>query len=514
MLRAYTAAAVRAAEEPLVAAGAPDALMREAAFALGTAVLGELRGRGARVPGSVVLLLVGGGANGGDALYAGVRLAARGALVHAALCSEQVHAPALAAARRAGVRVHEVAAAGGLDVGALLDLARRSGVWVDGLAGTGTRGALREPLAGAVRALTDELAGSPDEPVVVAVDVPSGIGVDDGALPGAVLPATLTVTMGAPKPGLLLPPAAASAGRLALVDLGLEAGLGAGEPAVCRLTSADVGDLWPVPVASDHKYTRGVLGLLAGSATYPGAAVLAAGGALGAGLGMVRYLGPREVTTLIHARHPEVVPGEGRVQAWAIGSGLDPQDGARADEARAAVSAAATDQAPAVLDAGALALLPERLWPGAVLTPHAGELATLLGTRGHDVTRAEVEAEPLRHSRLAAGLTGATVLLKGELTVVAGPSGPAYAQDAGPSWLATAGSGDVLTGVLGALLAGCADEVAADGPGGDLPARLAAAAALVHGRAGDLAARGAPTTASGVAAAVPDVLREILAGTG
>ncbi|HLT84045.1 MAG TPA: NAD(P)H-hydrate dehydratase [Phototrophicaceae bacterium] len=510
MIRAYEAEAVRAAEAPLLAATAPDELMRQAAYAVATAVLDELRRLGARRSGSTVLLLVGGGNNGGDALYAGGYLARRGLQVAAALCTDQPHARALAAARAAGVRTHTVLDGTGRPRWDLLArLADRGGVWVDGLTGIGATGGLREPLAGVVAALEEQRAAMPDEPTVVAVDVPSGIGVDDGVVTGPVLRADVTVTMGAVKPGLVVPPADARAGRLVVVDLGLAAGLSA--PAVRRLTAADVADLLPAPRPSDHKYTRGVLGLAAGSTAYPGAAVLAAAGALRTGLGMVRYLGPEPVAGLLHHRFPEVVVGAGRVQAWAAGSGVDPADDARADEVRDAVARALADGLPAVLDAGALSLAPDRLAPNVVLTPHAGELARLLTDRGEAATRADVEAAPLPAARRAAALTGAVVLLKGATTVVAAPGGACLTQADGTPWLATAGTGDVLAGVLGALLAVRGEDLAEGrDPGGSLTAELAAAAALLHGRAGRLASAGGPVTALEVADALPEVVAELL----
>ncbi|WP_448073366.1 NAD(P)H-hydrate epimerase [Georgenia yuyongxinii] len=490
MIRAHTAADVRAAEEPLLAAGEP--LMDRAAFALATHVAGELRRRGHRIPGSVILLLVGGGNNGGDALFAGSHLARRGCQVHAALLAEHPHAAGLAAARAAGVRVHALAGAPDLD-DAVVALARRAGVWVDALTGIGARAPLREPVAGVVTALAAERAASPDEPVVVAVDVPSGIGVDDGALPGPVLPADVTVTVGAAKPGLLLPPAAALAGRVEVVDVGL-ATLAGQAPAVCRLSGPDVADLWPVPGPADHKYTRGVLGVVAGSQAYPGAAVLAVAGAVRTGLGMVRYSGPEAPTSLVHARHPEVVTAPGRVQAWTIGCGIDPDDVARAEEMEEGLAAGLAARVPVVLDAGGLSLVHDDahadLPATVVLTPHAGELAALLTARGEETTREAVDGAPARHARLAAEVTGATVLLKGPTTVVAAPDGPLYAQSDATPWLATAGAGDVLAGVLGALLAGYGDALAVDAEGrlAGLPASLAAAAAYVHGQAARLAA--------------------------
>jgi NAD(P)H-hydrate repair Nnr-like enzyme with NAD(P)H-hydrate dehydratase domain len=159
-----------------------------------------------------------------------------------------------------------------------------------------------------------------------------------------------------------------------------------------------------------------------------------------------------------------------------------------------------------VVDAGALGLLPDRVPPRVVLTPHAGELARLLQSRWVDVDREDVEAEPLRWAREAHQRTGATVLLKGAVTVVVGPHG-AFAQADAPPWLATAGAGDVLAGVLGALLAGRTDL---DAP--DDAARLAAAAACVHGLAADRANPGGPVTAGDVARALPGTVAGLLSG--
>ncbi|WP_369824614.1 NAD(P)H-hydrate dehydratase [Cellulosimicrobium sp. CUA-896] len=189
-------------------------------------------------------------------------------------------------------------------------------------------------------------------------------------------------------------------------------------------------------------------------------------------------------------------------------------DGGQHDRVRRALAAAtgAGDDGgnpgvAAVVDAGALSLLPERCPPSVVLTPHAGELATLLGARGEDVSRADVDAEPLRWARRAHELTGATVLLKGSATLVVGP-GVVYAQADASPWLATAGAGDVLAGVLGVLLATHAERVLAE-PGA--AAELAAAAALVHGLAAERANPGGPVAALDVAAQVPRVVAELLA---
>jgi hydroxyethylthiazole kinase-like uncharacterized protein yjeF len=518
VIEAYRAADVRAAEEPLLAAerGFHGGLMHRAATALAGVVMAELRSRRGAVAGASVVALVGRGNNGGDALHALAALAARG-VAATAVTLGPTHAGGLEALTAAGGRalaLTDDAPGEQVWLGDAVAEAFAADVLLDGLLGIGARGRLRDGAARLVDllgALLEE--AGPAGPTVLAVDVPSGIGVDDGTVPGPVLPAGRTVTFGVTKPGLLLPPAAYLAGEVEVVDLGLRAVLEATEvaPAVRRLTAADVAACWPVPGVGAHKYTRGVLGVLAGSRGYPGAAVLVVAGAQGAGCGMVRYLGPDQVAAAVLAAHPEVVVGPGRVQAWVIGPGLtDDRLGVAAER----LGAVLREGLPVVVDAGALSVLPERA-EGAVLVPHAGELATLLTARGVEVDRAEVEAEPLRWAREAHDRTGAVVLLKGAVTVVVGGgagTGRAgvLAQDDATPWLATAGAGDVLAGVLGALLAGMAGGAGGTRLGADDLARAAACAAWVHGRAAVAASGGGPVTASRVAAAVPGVLAGLL----
>jgi len=568
MIEAWSAADVRAAEQPLLAAGEP--LMERASFALATVVARDLAHRRSvalpdggrrdgRVTGTRAVLLVGSGNNGGDTLHAGAHLARRGVGVLAVLAGEHAHPGGLAALRRAGGQVEVLVGSPDdatrgdrphdhLDPSVAARVAAqavRADVVLDGLLGIGARGALRGVAADLVRRLADLLDTVDDPPWVVAVDTPSGIGVDDGTVPGPVLRADRTVTFGAAKPGLLLPPATHLAGRGAVVDIGLRLGSAsepaagarasgerraadaAARPAVRRLEAADVAALWAVPGPTDHKYTRGVVGVVAGTPTFPGAAVLVASAAVGTGPGMVRYRGPDDVTRAVLAARPEVVPAAGRVQAWVLGPGLpaapgpddDPvDDGGQHERVRSALAAATGELArsvtgarvPVVVDAGALSLLPDRCPPWVVLTPHAGELATLLRSRGDDVARSDVESEPLRWARRAHGATGATVLLKGSATVVVGPEG-AWSQADAPGWLATAGSGDVLAGILGTVLAAHAERVVAE-PG--RAALLAAAAAVVHGLAAERANPGGPVAALAVAGAVPSVVAQLLAARG
>lgn len=524
--------------------------MQRASWALAGAVLRELRTARGAVRGAHVCLLVGSGNNGGDTLFAGARLAGRGVRVSAVLLDDRVHRDGLAALRAAGGIVTHAAGR------TFDDVARHvveADVVLDGILGIGASGGLRGLAGDVVRAVVRRLETAPRRPLVVAVDVPSGIGVDDGSLPrpdparsgsrGAqqpsdpvVLRADRTVTFGAAKPGLLLPPAAALAGEVEVVDIGL--GLDDDRTwhpgAVRRLAPQDLVDQGALaaPTGTAHKYSRGVLGVVAGTEDFPGAAVLTVSGAVRTGVGMVRYLGDPSVTAAVLAARPEVVPAAGRVQAWAVGPGLPAApaapagqsghsgngDAARSQRTRVRHALAQAtgelssdvvgDAVPVVVDAGALPLLPDRCPPWVVLTPHAGELATLLRSRGDDVERSDVEAEPLRWARRARDLTGATVLLKGEVTVVVGPSG-AYAQADGPSWLATAGAGDVLTGILGSLLAARSEDAVRD-PG--LPALLAASAALLHGRAAHRANPGGPVSALDVAEAVPGTVAALLRG--
>ncbi|PJJ72783.1 hydroxyethylthiazole kinase-like uncharacterized protein yjeF [Diaminobutyricimonas aerilata] len=254
-----------------------------------------------------------------------------------------------------------------------------------------------------------------------------------------------------------------------------------------------------VPREDDDKYRRGVLGVLTGSTRYPGAAVLGVEAALHTGVGMLRYLGPERAADFVLQRRPEAVTAPGRVQAWLLGSGMDAAD--REPEAARRLDEAIEQGLPTVFDAGALDLA-ERAGGVAVITPHAGELARMLGA-----DRADIESDPADWAERAADRFGVTVLLKGHTTHVVGGGVRLTARSA-PAWLATAGSGDALGGILGALLATHADGVADDPT---LPARLAATAAVLHGLAGERASGGGPVTVLGLIAALPATIAELLA---
>ncbi len=266
----------------------------------------------------------------------------------------------------------------------------------------------------------------------------------------------------------------------------------------------ELRDWLRVPVEGDDKYSRGVLGVLTGSDRYPGAAVLGVEAAARTGVGMVRYVGDERPADLILQRRPEVVTANGRVQAWLLGSGMDADD--RSADLAGTMRDALGQHLPTVLDAGALDLARDAEGP-TLLTPHAGELVRVLADLGTSTTRDAVEAEPERWSRQVADKTGATVLLKGATTHVVAPGSEGLHVRAGTPWLATAGSGDVLGGILGALLAAHSDAIRADR---SLLTVVAAAGARLHGLAGDLAADGAPLVALDIAEAVPAAFRAVL----
>jgi len=343
----------------------------------------------------------------------------------------RAHADGLLAFDRARGRAHE----------ADPELLAGADLVVDGMFGIGGRAGLSGPAA--------ELADAAHDLLTVAVDVPSGVDADTGAAGEAAVRADVTVTFGAVKAGTVLGPGAELCGELRLVDLGLEL------PATGAhlLEAADVRAVLPRPGAADDKYTRGVVGLAAGSEQYAGAGVLATGSAVHGGAGMVRYVGL--APDPVRARFPEVVvhpdsrPHDVRVQAWVVGPGLGTDD-----TAMALLADVLSTDVPVIADADAITLIARtpRLIRGrsapTVITPHDREFERIAGKPGPD---------RLAAARRAARDLGATVLLKGNATVVAAPDGTAYVNPTGTPWLATAGSGDVLSGLIGALLAGALD---------------------------------------------------------
>ncbi len=492
MRYAHQVRKVRAAEQALMAKVPPGALMQRAAAGLASVSAGLV----GKVPGARVVVLAGSGDNGGDALYAAARLARRGAAVLAVTAGSRVHEQGAAALRDAGGRLASP------DDAAVPAALGAADLILDGLLGIGGHGGLRERQA--------SLAGlaARSSAVLVAVDLPSGVDADTGVVEGAAIRADVTVTFGTLKPGLLIDPGARHAGVVELIDIGLGPYLDA--PDASAMQAADVAALLPRPSEESDKYRRGVVGIVAGSERFTGAAALAVGGAIRGGAGMVRLVSAAPAVAVVRMLWPEAVitvtgqdipAGEdvraaGRVQAWVVGPGMGTDD-----EARERLAAVLASDLPVLVDADGLTLLAAHQGLLAreaptLLTPHAGELGRLLGA-----DPADVESRRLEHATRAAASLGATVLLKGSTTVVATPDGrcaaspggegshagdgrddppPLRVNPTGTSWLATAGTGDVLSGLSGSLLAQRLEA-----------GEAAAAAAYLHGLAARLAAAGA-----------------------
>lgn len=503
MQYAYSVADVREAESAAMKVVGPDALMQNAAFGLAVSCSRLLMEAREQVVGSRITILTGTGSNGGDALWAGSLLVSRGASVVAIAVGDKVHDAGAAALVSAGGRLIN------LENPNITKLIEMSDLVLDGILGIGGRGALD----GAAARLAATAANS--EAIVVAVDLPSGIDADTGAVADkdAAVRADVTVTFGCLKPGLLVTPGSDFVGSLQFVDIGLEKYLP--QSSNCRTVEvADTAARLPAPGADDNKYSRGVVGVVAGSDAYPGAGVLCTGAARLGGAGMVRYAGGAR--DAIAAHWPEVVlepagpQGAGRVQVWVVGPG-----GGTDDAAHARLAEALEINVPVVVDADGLTLLAQSEGLRAqvakrgasglitILTPHEGEFARL----GFELSSGAA-ADRVGSVVAAAKAMNAVILLKGHHTIVGEPGGIAFVNTVSDSALATAGSGDVLAGLLGSILASdvskleTADLVAA--------AESAACAAFVHGTAGLLAARGdEPVTASTVLEAIPDAIATI-----
>jgi len=512
----YGTSAVRDAERSLMALLPGGTLMQRAAAGL-AAVCQRLLGA---AYGARVVVLAGTGDNGGDALYAGARLAARGASVTAVATGTKWHEDAARALSRSGGRLvraqeRDAPADRAVSVAEAAIAIASADLIIDGILGIGGHGGLREPAA-ALAGLAARAAEA--GALVVAADLPSGVDADTGVMAGAAIRADVTVTFGALKPGLLIDPGASYAGTVELIDIGLRPHLAA-PPQAVALQAADVAALLPLLGAESDKYRRGVLGVLAGSERYTGAAALVVGGAVRGGAGMVRLVTAARAAEVVRQRWPEAVitmtehaadaPGApraaavtaaGRVQAWVAGPGLG--TGGEAEDLLAAVLATPL---PVLVDADGLTILARRedllsrpAGAATLITPHAGELARLVGAEP-----GEIEARRLEWARRAAAKLGVTVLLKGSTTLVApaDPAEPVHVNPTGTPWLATAGSGDVLSGLGGALLA----------QGVWPPRSAAASAAFLHGLAGRLAARDAPIGASDLIASLPEAYRVVRA---
>lgn len=489
-----TAAGMRRADARAIGElGIPGlALMEAAGRGVALALAEEIPGLAERR----VVIFCGKGNNGGDGFVAAVHLQRSGVAVRVILAARGGDlvgdaASSFARARSVGVAIEEVAdepAFGRLS----LDLDRDT-IVVDALLGTGTTGGARGLIARVIEAINDSPA------TVVAIDLPSGADADAGTLAGVTVRAHRTLTLCRPKPCLVLEPAASHAGPWRVLDIGIPDDVVAAEPTDLFWCDAETAArLVPARPRTAHKGSMGHLLAVAGSKGKSGAAVLVGRAALRSGVGLVTVATPRSIQPIVAAAQAELMTEPlaesasgalGRAagtaarrllaarDALAVGPGLGTDGGTRA----AVASLLAGRKVPAVLDADGLnafsaALRPRlKLRAGAhplVLTPHPGEGARLLAT-----STASIQADRLGSARRLAAETGAIVVLKGRHTIVAHPDGRASFNATGNPGMATAGTGDALTGIIGALLA--------RGLSGFDAARLGT---YVHGEAGDLAA--------------------------
>lgn len=512
----FTGAQIRAAEQPLLEAGRGAELMRTASHGLAAAVRSVLVNGG--VYGARITGLIGSGNNGGDGLYALAQLRSQGADARAVLVGRNVHEAGLEAFRRAGGQV--VNSVPGDTV-----------LLIDAMVGTGFQGEFRpRRVPGLEELLEQRERGSWREPhgqrglkgcgpVVVACDLPSGVNADTGEAGAAVIAADLTVTFGGLKTGLFMGNGGTLSGTVRVVDIGLGPYLP--EPAAQiidhsttplnpRGVSDELQPKWlrlAGPAADAHKYSRGVVHIMAGSEQFPGAAQLCVGAAVHTGVGMVQLsvagqpdmaAGGGPVADAVLSKWPEAVliPEAGTdseaapdaetapdfaaalklATAVVIGPGLGEKP-ARIRAAETLMNACLERGLPCVVDASGLQMVTGKLGPNVLLTPHLGEARGLLNRLveregstpqrqraaaalglGETGETGETGVDPLTAAQLLAEEFGAHVLLKGSTTVIALPQGTApVIHRAEAPGLATAGSGDVLSGILGAVLSGKAE---------------------------------------------------------
>jgi ADP-dependent NAD(P)H-hydrate dehydratase / NAD(P)H-hydrate epimerase len=492
MIPAYAVPAIREAEAAAMAGLGAGELMSRAASALAEVASARLGGPGGRR----VVAMVGAGNNGGDALYALASLARDGATAVVLTVAASVHEGGLQAARQAGAIVLSAVAAPPNSASVVSSTLHEADLVIDGIVGIGGHPGLSPQIEALLREVSDSA-------YVLAVDLPSGTDPAGEAPAQSCVFADETVTFISAKPVHLLPATEPAVGRLTVVDIGVTM---SGQPAVERVTAGDVSRLWPAPGPADDKYSRGVLGIVAGGERYTGAALLAVTSAVCSGAGMVRYVGPPTPTLLVRGQVPEAVFGLGQVQAWLIGPGVDVDDESAHGRAQRSAAQSALDSGlPCVVDAGGLELISGPRSTPTLLTPHAGELAVMLSRlegSADAVDRSTVTSAPLAHARRLADLTRSTVLLKGATTLVVSPGSAGLAvrsQADAPAWLATAGSGDVLAGLAGTLLA---SGLSLQDSG--------SVAALVHGLAGGAANPGGPVRALDVAHAIPGVIATLM----
>ena len=496
MFELLTTAEMAEADRRAIAGGvAGISLMENAGRAVAEAVASHCP------PGGRIVVVAGPGNNGGDGFVAARLLAAQGYRVSVMLLGDvaRLKGDAAIAARQWTGPV------AGADAGGLAG----ADMIVDALFGAG----LDRPVEGPAKTLIEAMNGQKSAPVV-AVDLPSGINGTSGAALGVAVNATQTITFFRKKPGHLLLPGRLHCGATAVVDIGIP---GAVLTAIAPKTFENVPALWrghfPVPQAGGHKYDRGHAVVVSGPSWSTGAARLAARAALRAGAGLVTIASPREALAVNAADNLAVMvrPVDGadeltkfladrRLNAVAIGPGVGVEE-----TTCARVLAVLGGDRAVVLDADAItsfATAPERLakalcarsGAATILTPHEGEFLRFFGQLDEE-TKA---GSKLGRARLAASLTGAVIVLKGAGTVIAAPDGRAAISANAPPYLATAGAGDVLTGMATGLLAQ-----------GMAAFEAAAAAVWLHGEAAT--AFGPGLIAEDLSEMLPRIYRALLA---
>jgi len=274
-----------------------------------------------------------------------------------------------------------------------------------------------------------------------------------------------------------------------------------------KWTARDAAKCIITPSDLDHKYSRGVLGAITGSARFPGAAVLTTAAASATGIGMIRFHSSSGLAHLVLHSTPSVVVQPGKVTAWLVGSGIEAKKYADITTwlRHRWYKLTTLQSVPTVLDAGAIHLAGSLEQP-TLITPHSGELSKLMIARGVQVTPEAIEGDPKKWVQEAADTLGVTVLLKGSTTYVANDSVLIQLPVATP-WLATAGSGDVLAGVIGALVATNTVEILNDY---NHLAYVAATGALIHARAAESASNGGPINAEAIIEFIPRVITQLI----
>ena len=441
MKRAYRAVDVRRIEAEYIARGVP--LMERAAYAIAHQAVQVLKSEHGAY-GRRVLLLVGSGDNGGDALFAGALLLARGVQVEALALTSSFHTAGGQAFLHRGGRW-------------ITELARSYDLVVDGFLGLGARPGLSLEVQNAL----SSIHGIP----VLAVDLPSGMNADGEDLNQSSLAAECTLAIGTWKIAHLISDSGLGIAELADIGVSYESE----SPALISFEDSDVRKLLPTESVGDHKYRRGVLGVIAGSETFPGAGVLVIRAALAMGIGMIR-----SESREFFAEVPEVVTAPGKIDALVAGPGLLSLSTIQQQAVKDHLAIGGI----LLLDAGAIPFLeqiPTEYRRNILITPHHGEFATHFPDFS-----ARLQSNPLESAQRFVGAYGCHLLLKGPRTLIVSPDEIPVVNMRGSAALATAGSGDVLAGIVGNLMARTGSI-----------RNSAIAGAFIHGKAGESLTAGA-----------------------